>query len=350
MPNPLPPRFRVNFPFLQPLSGRLRRLALPVLVVVVPLLFVRACMITYVPPDRIGMRQVAFGPAKGLAKEPVRPGYRREISGYETIRTFPGDLQVVEFANNPQESSSGSVSGSRSHAAVKVPTVDGYPVDVDVTVLYRISDPYRVVSKFGFGNAYEEAVVVRFTDPLLKQFLGELLAEQFYASERLRRVAALKHELALRFAENGLALVDVLVSQYTYPATFQDLTEQKTIQDQSVLTNRALGRQAEVQTRLNQVASEGQNLIRVKSAEFAAQITGINANRELYERQKRAEADLLVRSAEASGTESINRAMEGAGSDKLLRLRRGLALLNAIKGPIYISEDPTDFSKIVSSH
>ena len=28
----------------------------------------------------------------------------------------------------------------------------------------------------------------------------------------------------------------------------------------------------------------------------------------------------------------------------------GLALLNAIKGPIYISEDPTDFSKIVSSH
>jgi hypothetical protein len=42
--------------------------------------------------------------------------------------------------------------------------------------------------------------------------------------------------------------------------------------------------------------------------------------------------------------------MEGAGSDKLLRLRRGLALLNAIKGPIYISEDPTDFSKIVSSH
>ena len=55
-----------------------------------------------------------------------------------------------------------------------------------------------------------------------------------------------------------------------------------------------------------------------------------------------AEADLLVRKAEAQGTELINRAMEGAGSDKLLRLRKGLALLNSIRGPIYISEDPTD--------
>ena len=51
---------------------------------------------------------------------------------------------------------------------------------------------------------------------------------------------------------------------------------------------------------------------------------------------------LLVRSAEAAGSERINRAMEGPGSEKLLRLRKGLAVLNAIEGPIYINEDPTD--------
>ena len=342
---PVTPRFRVSSPALALLRGRLGRFVRPGLYVLVPLLFVRACMITNVPPDRIGMRQIAFGPYKGLDKELVRPGYRREISGYEQIRTFPGDLQAVEFTNNPQEAGAG-----RIRSAIKVPTVDGYPVDVDVTVLYRIADPFKVASSFGFGNGYEEAVVVRFTDPLVKQYLGELLAEQFYGAERLQRVAALKAELARRLADNGLALADVLVRQYYYPATFQNLTEQKKIQDQSVLTNRALGRQAEVQTRLNQMTTEGQNLIRIKAAEFAAQITEINAKRDLYTRQKRAEADLLVKSAEASGTESINRAMEGAGSDKLLRLRRGLALLNSIKGPIYITEDPTDFSRIVASH
>jgi hypothetical protein len=115
-----------------------------------------------------------------------------------------------------------------------------------------------------------------------------------------------------------------------------------------VLANRELAKQAEVQTRLNQTIAEGQNLINVKTSEFNAQITEIRAKKDLYERQKRAEADLLIKSAEANGTEQINRALEGAGSAKLLKLRRGLALLNSIKGPIYITEDPTDLGKLGS--
>jgi regulator of protease activity HflC (stomatin/prohibitin superfamily) len=231
-----------------------------------------------------------------------------------------------------------------------VPTVDGYPVAVDCTVLYRIADPFLVVSKFGFGRGYEDNVVIRFTDPAVKQHLGELRAEEFYRDKRLVKVADLKRELAQRFKDNGLQLADVLVRQYYYPDTFQTITEQKKIQDQSVLTNRALAKQAEVDTRLKQTAQQGQNSINVRTAEFQAQITEINAQRDLYERSKHAEADLLVKSAEAQGTEAVNKAMEGAGSDKLLRLRKGLALLNAIKGPIYINEDPTDLGKLSANH
>jgi regulator of protease activity HflC (stomatin/prohibitin superfamily) len=328
--------------------SRFGRLALWLLAALVPLLVLRACVLTYVPPDQIGVRQVSFGFIgfnKGLQKEPVRPGYRHELAGLEAVHTFPSDIQVVEFTNNPSESSA----GHRKNPAIKVPTVDGYPVDVDVTVLYRIADPFKVASKFGFGTGYEQSVVINFTDPLVKQYLGELLAEQFYGEARTKQAQALRVELAKRFEPNGLALHDVLVRQYDYPATFQALTEQKKIQDQSVLSNRALAQQAEVQTRLNQAKAEGQNLIKVKTAEFQAQITEINARKDLYERQKRAEADLLVKAAEANGTELTNRALEGAGSAKLLRLRRGLALLNGIKGPIYINEDPTDLGKILSS-
>ena len=251
---------------------------------------------------------------------------------------------MVEFTNNPAESGA----GHRQMPAINVPTVDGYPVDVDVSVLYRLKDPYKVASKFGFGRGYEESVVIRFTDFLVKRYLGELLAEQFYHETRLAKVAALKADLASRFAPNGLELADVLIRQYDYPQTFQTLTEQKKIQDQSVLANQQLAKQNEVQTRLNQTIAEGKNLINVKSSEFNAQITEINARKDLYERQKHAEADLLIKSAEANGTELINRAVEGAGSAKLLKLRRGLALLDSIKGPIYITEDPTDLGKISS--
>lgn len=171
------------------------------------------------------------------------------------------------------------------------------------------------------------------------------MAEQFYGSERLAHVKALKEELARRLSENGLELADVLIRQYDYPATFQELTEQKKLQDQSALANREFTKQAEVQTRLNQVTAEGQNMINVRAAEFAAQITEIAARKDLYERQKRAEADLLVKTAEANGTELINRALEGTGSAKLLRLRRGLALIESLQGPIYINEDLTALVK-----
>jgi regulator of protease activity HflC (stomatin/prohibitin superfamily) len=335
--NPVP-RFRVQSQFLADVRARFGSAVKIVLAIALPLLIVRGCATTYVAPDQVGLRQISFGPHKGLQKQLVGPGYRREVLMYERIFTFPRDLQVVEFTNSPVE----SAEKHRILPAINCPTVDGYPVSIDVSVLYRIANPYLVVSRFGFGKAYEDSVVIRFTDPGVKHHLGELRAEEFYRESRLEKVNDLRRELAARLAENGLQLADVVVRQYDYPSTFQKLTEQKKIQDQSVLANRALAKQAEVQTRLNQISSEGTNLINVKGAEFQAQITEINATRDLYERQKHAEADLLVRSAEAAGSAQINRAMEGPGSEKLLRLRKGLAVLNAIEGPIYINEDPTD--------
>jgi regulator of protease activity HflC (stomatin/prohibitin superfamily) len=343
-----PPRFRARFPFQLPSlgGGRIAVFLARLILVLAPFIFLRACLVTYVPPSEIGLRQVSFGPNKGLQKHLVMPGYRRQIRGYETIRTFHRDVQAMEFTNDPTERGS----DHRTMNAVNVPTVDGYPVAVDVTVLYRIADPFLVVSRFGFGKGYEDNVVVRFTDPAIKQHLGELRAEEFYRDQRLAKVHDVKKELSQRFSENGLLLADVLIRQYDYPDTFQQLTEQKKIQDQSVLTNRALAKQAEVETRLKQTVAEGQNLINVKGAEFQAQITALDAQRDLYERSRHAEADLLVKSAEARGTELINRAMEGAGSDKLLKLRKGLAILNSIKGPIYISEDPTDLTRLSGGH
>jgi len=344
------PRFSARFPIKLPSfsfrgAGCLGTIA-KVLLVLSPLILLRACLMTYVPPDEIGLRQIAFGSGKGLQKTLVKPGYRRQIRTYETVRTFPRNIQVIEFTNSETERSP----DHRTVGAINVPTVDGYPVAVDITVLYRIADPFLVVSKSGFGKAYEDNVVIRFTDPIVKQFLGELRAEEFYRDQRLAKAHQMKVALAERFAAHGLQLLDVLIRQYDYPDVFQQLTEQKKLQDQSVLTNRALAKQAEVDTRLKQVTQEGLNSINVRAAEFQAEITNLNAQRELYERSRHAEADLLVRKAEANGSEMINRAMEGPGSDKLLKLRKGLALLNSIKGPIYINEDPTDLGRLSSDH
>src|ERR1700688_1799333 len=98
---PQTPKFRptFRFPSISFRGGKLGARLLGLALLFVPFIFVRACFLTYVPPDRIGLRQISFGPGRGLQKELVYPGYRRELVGYETVRTFPRNVQAVEFSN-----------------------------------------------------------------------------------------------------------------------------------------------------------------------------------------------------------------------------------------------------------
>ena len=96
------PRFSARFPLKMPSfsfrGGGCVSVLAKGLLIISPLIFVRACLVTYVAPDQIGLRQISFGPDKGLQKALVHPGYRRQIRSYETVRTFPRNIQVIEFS------------------------------------------------------------------------------------------------------------------------------------------------------------------------------------------------------------------------------------------------------------
>src|SRR3954454_20036191 len=120
-----PPRFKPSFPIkLPPLRGGFVRFLLRISVVLVPLILMRACLITYVPLDQIGLRQVSVGMNKGLQKQLVETGYRPAISGYETIRNFSRKIPAIELTNDEPERGA----DHRTVAPFDVPTVDGYPV------------------------------------------------------------------------------------------------------------------------------------------------------------------------------------------------------------------------------
>ena len=212
------PRFRIQSRFLNDLRRRFGRIVIIFLAAIIPMFLFRACFLQYMEPDTIALRQISFGPSKGLQKELVTPGYRRAVTGYERIHAFPRDIQIVEFTNTSSESND----SHRMLPAINCPTVDGYPVAIDVSVLYRVADPFRLVSKFGFGRGYEDGVVIRFTDPAIKHYLGELRAEEFYSEARLAKIQLAKKELAGRFKENGLELNDILISTVRLPGDVPD--------------------------------------------------------------------------------------------------------------------------------
>ena len=100
-----------------------------------------------------------------------------------------------------------------------------------------------------------------------------------------------------------------------------------------MLANRELTKQAEVQTRLNQEIGRGEQSDQRRRARSSTRRSPRSMRRRTSTSARSTpRGTCWSRSAEANGTEQVNRALEGSGSAKLLKLRRGLALLNGIEG------------------
>ncbi len=120
---------------------------------------------TYVPPNMIGIKQVNYGSNAGIRKDLYGAGLHFVAAGVERLYLFPRDVQVINFSDSQSEVSP----DARNTAAIKIQTSDGYNVVLDVTVLYRIVDPYRVFTEAGPGRAFEDKLVIPRADRILRK-------------------------------------------------------------------------------------------------------------------------------------------------------------------------------------
>src|SRR4029079_6023060 len=130
----------------------------------------------------------------GIKNERYGPGLHFVTAGVERLHLFPSDLQVMSFSDSSSEMSR----AVRNAPAIKVQTSDGYNVVLDVSVLYRIVDPYRVFTEAGPGRAFENKLVVPRANRILRKTLGELNSEEFYAGpKRIEKSRAAQTQLAV---------------------------------------------------------------------------------------------------------------------------------------------------------
>ena len=130
----------------------------------------------------------------------------------------------------------------------------------------------------------------------------------------------------------------VLVRFFSYSDVIQTNIEEKKLQDQLVFKNMAEARAAIEQAVVKKVSEEGEANVRVMLEGGNAYKVTVDAERDLYVRSKRAEADLLVKLAEAKRTELKNEAMEAKGADRAVarerdRVSGGLAVWLPPAGP-----------------
>lgn len=298
-------------------------------VILVGLAAYGSCL-TYVGPDEFGIKQVMIGLERGIQKKPYQTGYRFVLpEPFEKLHKFPKSIQVLELSNSPITRSH----FARHERAAYIQTSDGFFVEVDASILYRIVDPYQVFVTLGPGRLFEDNGIVPRAEAILKQTLGELTTEEFYNSPlRVQKVHQAREIMNQELRPKGLEVEHVLVRYFQYSEEIQKNIEEKKLKDQLVFKNQAEARASAEMAKLKKTVEEGRAAVGVKLQEGQAYAVRRKAEADLYSRARKAEGDLLVKLAEAERTALKNQALGGAGADVLVGLQmaevyRGLQLL-----------------------
>jgi len=273
----------------------------------------------YVQPNEFGIKVVKIGVHKGVQEQIYEPGLAFRIPfGVQEVYTLPRNSQVLEMTNR----ASAARDGIHVDREAKIQTSDGFFVDVDATILYRIDDPYKVFKKLGPEDNYLQLGLLPKAEAVLKQALGQLTTEEFYDSAlRVEKADLAETILNEKLKDEGLVVEHVLVRYFRYSEAIQENIEAKKLQDQLVFTNESKGRAAEQNQVLQRAMAEGEYLVKVKEAEGDAYRVEKEAERDLYVRKKEAEADLLVATAEAQGVELKNQAMQALGAEAMVAIK-----------------------------
>lgn len=306
-----------------------RIVVLPLILIAVALKALIWACVVYVGPNEFGIKvvRVPILSARGVHKDVYPTGFHvvLRLFDLERMYLFPKDLQVLDLTGARGEAAHEAAVSKPAH----IQTSDGFFVDVDVSILYRISDPYVVFTRLGTGRLFESNGILPKAEPVLKQTLGELTTEEFYNSPLRAKEAGLAKDLLNKdLNPYGLTVDHVLVRYFRYTEEIQRNIEEKKLKDQLVFKNQAEQRAAIEGAKLKKVTQEGQVAVDVALQQGKAYVTEKEAERDLYARRKRAEADLLIKLAEAKKTQLRNDALQGAGSDRLV----GLKMAEAYEG------------------
>jgi regulator of protease activity HflC (stomatin/prohibitin superfamily) len=314
---------RFKFPKLNfRLSG-----AFKILVIVMVLIVIgyNLCFV-YVQPDKYGIKVARVGMNRGVQKEIYPAGLAFVLPfGLQQMYQLPKSIQVLELTNFPDT----AAEKARKDRAAHIQTSDGFFVDVDVSFLYHIKDPYMVFTTIGPGTLFEDNGIIPKAEPALKETLGKLTTEEFYNSPmRVQKAEEAKQRLNNELNLKGLEVDQVLVRYFIYSKEIQKNIEEKKLQDQMVFTNQAAARAAKEEAELKKIVQEGMVIASVEIEKGKAYVTRKIAEKDYYVRKKKAEADLLVKLAEAERVRLKNEALKGIGSERMV----GLKMADAYQG------------------
>lgn len=257
-----------------------------------------------------------------------------------SFTTLDKTLQTLEMTEN---ASSGERSGKDD---IKIKTIDGSDVFVDVKVQYRIMPEIAdvVAATSGLSDGFKQKWARDYARTIIRNNLGALTTEEFYdSSKRDGKLIIAQLDMNNRLNPFGINIDSIVIPQRPhFYKEYEEMIKKKKLADQGVLEeqSKALAAKQRQQTMIVQetnrknVAVEqyegvmSQKIIQTKAeaergrkeADAYFQKVTINAQANLYELQKSSEAILAQRSADAKGIRELNDALSAPGGRNMVKL------------------------------
>ncbi|MFW5857979.1 MAG: SPFH domain-containing protein [Planctomycetota bacterium] len=322
-------------------------------------LIIKSLVIIYIPAGQVGVRTQEYGilGSKGVVQEDFGPGWHRDFGPIDSWVTFNSTIQTLEMTRDPRR-------GSRqTRDDVQVQSSDGYKVNVDVTVKYRIQDgqAHKLYQDTGGGERYKVIVRTEAEKACIELF-GKMRTEDFYNPAERQRVSRQAHkELQESLKDNYVDVVGLLIRDVQFDPDYEKRIQAKKLADQEVEVQKSMDAaekmsgktqvieatttqeveviKEEKTAKLKRMQAETDRKIARIRADYERYATEKNAEAERIAAEKRAEGTLLVNSAEAEGERLRNRAMMGTGGEILVALE---AARNLRLGEVTLSSVDTD--------
>jgi regulator of protease activity HflC (stomatin/prohibitin superfamily) len=279
----------------------------------------------YIEPDEFAVKQVDvpvpfFTGAAGIHSNVYQTGIQWRLPGCEKFIIFPKSVRAVTLrtAGKGEDESQKFV---HYEDAAHIQTSDGFFITLDVSILYRVIDPYKVVRYFGAGSLYEQNGIVVQAESHLKATMGALQPEDFF--DATKRVAK-QHEARDKFNEvlvpQGLRIEHVLIRYPKYHEAVQARIEARNIQEQTLHKNVEEAKLAQALAALKEVEKQGEANMSIKLMDGSNYVTRLTAQMDAYRRKKASEANRVMALADAEKQRMVNEAYQGAGADRLVGL------------------------------
>ncbi len=268
-----------------------------------------------VSADQVGLRVVKFG--FGFWKtgsewgKPLPPGYHPILPGFHEFSVYQKNLQFFEMT-----SKSGGIR-SPDYSSLEIRTSDGYKVNVDLTILYRVMDGRANVVRVFYRNDRElkEKGLQAVAPGILQNKLSELAyAQEFYNSTlRAEKIKLALKMLNQHFAPQGIEITDIVIRDYEFPQEYEAAILRKVLAEQLKRVQESLAKAAEAEAGWKKIIAFGNRDAEVERAIGRADSQKLEAEGDRIKTELSAQGDKSKLLSQAKGKRQIVNALSSPG-------------------------------------